>query len=70
RIVAPGTVESGDTVWIDKQTLAVGRGVRTNQAGIDQLQEILKPLGKWSRRFVSGRAGRSLAALMVRPEAG
>ena len=45
RIVAPGTVESGDTVWIDQQTLAVGRGVRTNQAGIDQLQEILKPLG-------------------------
>lgn len=45
RIVAPGTVESGDTVWIDQYTLAVGRGVRTNQSGIDQLQQILNPLG-------------------------
>lgn len=45
RIVAPGTVEGGDCVWVDKLTLAVGRGVRTNQAGIEQLSEILKPLG-------------------------
>ncbi|MBW6421964.1 amidinotransferase [Rhizobium sp. XQZ8] len=45
RIVAPGTVEGGDCVWVDQHTLAVGRGVRTNQSGIDQLQDILKPLG-------------------------
>lgn len=45
RIAAPGAVEGGDCVWIDKQTLAVGRGVRTNQAGIDQLAAILKPIG-------------------------
>jgi N-dimethylarginine dimethylaminohydrolase len=45
RIAAPGTVEGGDCVWVDKTTLAVGRGVRTNQAGIDQLAAILKPLG-------------------------
>lgn len=45
RIQAPGTVEGGDCVWIDKGTLAVGRGVRSNQAGIEQLAEILKPLG-------------------------
>jgi N-dimethylarginine dimethylaminohydrolase len=45
RIVAPGTVEGGDCVWIDQHTLAVGRGVRTNQHGIDQLSVILKPLG-------------------------
>ena len=45
RIVAPGTVEGGDCVWVDAQTLAVGRGVRTNQAGIDQLSTILAPLG-------------------------
>lgn len=45
RIAAPGTVEGGDCVWVDKHTLAVGRGVRTNQSGIDQLSAILKPIG-------------------------
>jgi N-dimethylarginine dimethylaminohydrolase len=44
-IVAPGTVEGGDCVWVDGKTLAVGRGVRTNQAGIEQLAAILAPLG-------------------------
>ena len=39
RIEAPGTVEGGDCVWVDAQTLAIGRGVRTNQAGIQQLAE-------------------------------
>ncbi len=45
RIEAPGTVEGGDCVWVDSKTLAVGRGVRTNQSGIDQLRAILEPLG-------------------------
>lgn len=45
RIEAPGVVEGGDCIWVDKTTLAVGRGVRTNQAGIEQLGEILAPLG-------------------------
>jgi dimethylargininase len=45
RIKAPGTVEGGDCVWVDSKTLAIGRGVRSNQAGIEQMQEILKPLG-------------------------
>jgi N-dimethylarginine dimethylaminohydrolase len=45
RLTAPGTVESGDCVWLDKTTLCIGRGVRSNQAGIDQVAEILKPLG-------------------------
>ncbi|MCV3768338.1 dimethylarginine dimethylaminohydrolase family protein [Rhizobium sp. TRM95796] len=45
RLEAPGTVESGDCVWLDKKTLCIGRGVRSNQAGIDQLQAILAPLG-------------------------
>lgn len=43
-IESPGTVEGGDTLWIDDHTLAVGRGYRTNRAGIAQLQEILTPL--------------------------
>jgi dimethylargininase len=45
RIQAPGTVEGGDCVWVDSKTLAIGRGVRSNQAGIEQMQEILQPLG-------------------------
>ncbi|MBX3577728.1 MAG: amidinotransferase [Rhizobiaceae bacterium] len=45
RIEKPGQVEGGDCVWIDRTTLAVGRGVRTNQAGIQQLANILGPIG-------------------------
>ena len=45
EIVAPGSVEGGDCVWVDRETLAVGRGVRTNQAGIEQLQAMLAPHG-------------------------
>lgn len=44
-IEAPGTVEGGDTLWIDDSTLAVGRGYRTNRAGIEQLRAMLEPLG-------------------------
>ncbi len=45
RIADPGQVEGGDCVWVDTRTLAVGRGVRTNEAGIRQLAAILAPLG-------------------------
>ena len=41
----PGTLEGGDTIWLNDRTLVVGRGIRTNQSGIDQLREILKPHG-------------------------
>ncbi|MBA3347214.1 MAG: arginine deiminase, partial [Actinobacteria bacterium] len=37
RIEAPGTVEGGDTLWLDRETLLVGHGYRTNAAGIGQL---------------------------------
>ena len=45
RIERPGIVEGGDCLWIDRYTMAVGRGYRTNQEGIRQLTEILRPLG-------------------------
>lgn len=45
EIKEPGTVEGGDTIWLDGKTLVVGRGIRTNQSGIDQLAAILKPHG-------------------------
>jgi N-dimethylarginine dimethylaminohydrolase len=45
RIEAPGQVEGGDCVWVDAKTLAIGRGVRTNQAGIQQMANLLSPHG-------------------------
>lgn len=45
RIEEPGVIEGGDCCWIDPTTLAVGRGFRTNQAGIDQLAAIVEPSG-------------------------
>ena len=44
-IEGPGVAEGGDLLWLDEGTLAVGRGFRTNQAGIDQLTSILEPHG-------------------------
>jgi N-dimethylarginine dimethylaminohydrolase len=37
----PGTAEAGDMVWLDSDTLLVGRGYRTNAAGIEQLRKLL-----------------------------
>jgi dimethylargininase len=39
-IEAPGTVDGGDTLWIDHETLCIGRTLRTNQAGGEQLAAI------------------------------
>lgn len=44
-IEAPGLVEGGDCFFLDATTLAVGRGFRTNQSGIDQLISLLEPEG-------------------------
>ena len=41
EIVAPGTLEGGDFIWIDERHAAVGRGPRTNDEGIAQLRRIL-----------------------------
>ncbi len=43
QIEAPGTLEGGDTFWLDESTLVVGRGFRTNLEGIFQLELLLKP---------------------------
>ena len=45
RLRAPATAESGDLLWLDERTLAVGLGFRTNAAGFDQLGEALAGLG-------------------------
>jgi N-dimethylarginine dimethylaminohydrolase len=43
RIEAPGTLEGGDVIWLDDRTMVVGRGYRTNGAGIRQLRALLGP---------------------------
>ena len=40
-ITGDGRLEGGDVVWLDERTLAVGRGYRTNDAGIGQLRALL-----------------------------
>jgi dimethylargininase len=45
RITAPGTIEGGDCVWVARDILAIGRGVRSNEAGIAQMRAMLAPHG-------------------------
>jgi N-dimethylarginine dimethylaminohydrolase len=45
KIVAPGTAEAGDMVWLDSNTLLIGHGYRTNAAGILQIRTVLAPMG-------------------------
>jgi N-dimethylarginine dimethylaminohydrolase len=42
-IVAPGTTEAGDILWLDSKTLLIGRGYRTNASGIEQMRALLAP---------------------------
>jgi N-dimethylarginine dimethylaminohydrolase len=41
RIAPPGTLEGGDLLWLDPETVAVGHGYRTNAEGIRQLRALL-----------------------------
>ena len=45
EIVAPGTTEAGDMVWLDSKTLLIGQGYRTNAAGMAQMRGLLAPQG-------------------------
>ena len=45
RLEGDARVEGGDTLWLDHDTLAVGRGFRTNAEGVRQLRGLLGPLG-------------------------
>ncbi len=40
-IDAPGTVDGGDVLWLDRDTVCVGRSLRTNDDGIRQLRGLL-----------------------------
>jgi dimethylargininase len=41
RLDEPATAEGGDTLWLDESTFLVGRGYRTNDAGIRTLEDAL-----------------------------
>jgi dimethylargininase len=41
RLEAPATADGGDTIWLDDRTLLVGRGYRTNAAGVAALRAAL-----------------------------
>ena len=42
RNQAPGTVDGGDVFWLRPDVVCIGRSLRTNQAGIDQLVPMLE----------------------------
>lgn len=41
RIDPPGTIEGGDTLWLRPDLFCIGRTLRTNQAGADQLAALV-----------------------------
>jgi N-dimethylarginine dimethylaminohydrolase len=43
RLAAPALADGGDLLWLDSQTLVVGRGFRTNDAGARALAHALEP---------------------------
>jgi dimethylargininase len=42
RIEAPGTAEGGDTFWLEPGVFCIGRSLRTNRAGADQLAALVE----------------------------
>jgi N-dimethylarginine dimethylaminohydrolase len=45
EITSPGKTEGGDMVWIDRNTLLIGQGYRSNAEGIAQMRRLLQPHG-------------------------
>lgn len=41
-IEGDGMVEGGDAAWVREDLLAIGRGYRTNQSGIEQVRDLVK----------------------------
>ena len=49
EIESPGILEGGDIVWINKHTVAVGEGYRSNSEGINQFKKLL---GKQAKEII------------------
>lgn len=43
QLTEPAYSDGGDKVWLDHQTLLVGRGYRTNAAAVEQFRALLSP---------------------------
>ena len=56
-IAPPGRLEGGDVVWLDRRTIAVGRGYRTNDAGIAQLRALLGDADRRADRRAAAHTG-------------
>lgn len=51
RLTGTATADGGDMFWLDEITLAMGRGYRTNQEAINQVSDMLRPVGVTVERF-------------------
>lgn len=45
RLTGEATADGGDFVWLDEQTLVIGRSYRTNEAAVTQLRSLLAEEG-------------------------
>jgi len=45
RLDGEARAEGGDLLWLDRRTLAVGQGFRSNAEGLRQLRDVLAPAG-------------------------
>ena len=44
KLSGSAVAEGGDMFWLDKETLVIGKGFRTNQEGIEQIKRLLSAL--------------------------
>ena len=44
KLSGSAIAEGGDMFWLDKETLVIGKGFRTNQQGIEQIKRVLSAL--------------------------
>src|ERR671937_391013 len=50
-IAGEGTMDAGDTLWLDRETLLVGRSYRSNDDGFRQLRRALDGIVRTFHRF-------------------
>ena len=50
-LTGTATFEGADLMWLDPQTAAIGKGLRTNQEGIAQITTVLAELGVNTKSF-------------------
>jgi arginine deiminase len=71
RVTPPGMVEGGDFVWLDEETVMMGFGTRSNEAGVNMVTETM--LGKNVKEIVavplpSFRVHLDGALMMIAPD--